>query len=69
MGTREVVNRPAAGVTTRRPEEPYVNSTRTVPWEAPGATRAPTRREAPHEKELVPTGREAAGREAPARKS
>ena len=26
----EVENRPAVGVKTRRPEEPYVNSTRTV---------------------------------------
>jgi hypothetical protein len=32
LGYREVVNRPAAGVITRRPEEPYVNSTSTVPW-------------------------------------
>ena len=37
------MNRPATGVTTRRPEEPYVNSTSTVLWEVPGATRAPTR--------------------------
>ena len=41
----EVANRPAAGVATRRPEEPYTNSVRTVLWE-PGrvtvpATRAP----------------------------
>ena len=27
----EVATRPAAGVTTRGPEEPYVNSTSTVP--------------------------------------
>lgn len=27
----EVVNRPIAGVTTFDPEEPYVNSTSTVP--------------------------------------
>ena len=29
------MNRPAGGVTTRGPEEPYVNSTSTVPWEGP----------------------------------
>jgi hypothetical protein len=32
-----------AGVTTRRSEEPYVNSTSTVLWEVPGVTRALTR--------------------------
>ena len=32
----EVANRPAAGVATRRPEEPYTNSVRTVLWEPGG---------------------------------
>ena len=40
VGYREVVNRPVAGVITRHSEEPYVNSTSTVLWEVPGATRA-----------------------------
>ena len=40
---REVVNRPAAGVTTRRPEEPYVNSTSTVLWELGRVTAPATR--------------------------
>ena len=31
LGQGEVANRPAPGVTTRGPEEPYVNSTSTVP--------------------------------------
>ena len=30
------MTRPAAGVITRRPEEPYVNSTSTVLWELGG---------------------------------
>ena len=34
------LNRPAAGVTTRRPEEPYTTSVRTVLWE-PGRATAP----------------------------
>ena len=36
----EVANRPAAGVATRRPEEPYTNSVRTVLWE-PGRGNRP----------------------------
>ncbi len=39
----EVEYRPTSGVITAGPEEPYVNGTSTVPWEAPGAIRAPTR--------------------------
>ena len=39
----EVANRPAAGVITRRPEEPYTNSVRTVLWE-PGRATAPATR-------------------------
>ncbi len=39
----EVANRPAAGVITRRPEEPYTNSVRTVPWELGRATAPATR--------------------------
>jgi len=39
LGYREVVNRPATGVITRCSEWPYVNSTSTVLWEVPGATR------------------------------
>ena len=39
----EVANRPAAGVITRRPEEPYTNSVRTVLWE-PGRVTAPATR-------------------------
>jgi hypothetical protein len=31
------------GVITRRSEEPYANSARTVLWEVRGASRAPTR--------------------------
>lgn len=37
------MNWPAAGVTTRRPEEPYAISARTVLWEALRVTGAPTR--------------------------
>ena len=37
------INRPAAGVITRRPEEPYTNSVRTVLWE-PGRATAPATR-------------------------
>ena len=37
-------NRPAAGVITRRPEEPYTTSVRTVLWE-PGRATAPATRE------------------------
>src|SRR5450755_4260612 len=40
----EVANRPAAGVITRRPEEPYTTSVRTVLWE-PGRVTAPATRE------------------------
>ena len=36
-------NRPAAGFITRRPEEPYTNSVRTVLWE-PGRATAPATR-------------------------
>ena len=39
----EVANRPAAGVITRRPEEPYTTSVRTVLWE-PGRATAPATR-------------------------
>ena len=39
-------NRPAAGVITRRPEEPYTTSVRTVLWE-PGRATAPATREGP----------------------
>src|SRR5450755_2288751 len=39
----EVANRPAAGVITRRPEEPYTTSVRTVLWE-PGRVTAPATR-------------------------
>ena len=39
----EVADRPVGGVTTADPEEPYVNSTSTVPWEVPSVTGAPTR--------------------------
>jgi hypothetical protein len=39
----EVENRPPGGVITVGPDEPYVNSTSTVLWEAPSATGAPTR--------------------------
>ena len=42
-GTCEVVTRPAAGVITRRPEEPYVKSTSTVLWELGRATAPATR--------------------------
>ena len=42
----EVANRPAAGVITRRPEEPYTNSVRTVLWE-PGRVTAPATRVRP----------------------
>ena len=35
------MTRPTVGLTTRRPEEPYVNSTSTVLWEALGETRRP----------------------------
>ena len=42
-GNHEVENRPVTGVITRHPEEPYANSARTVPREAPGESRAPTR--------------------------
>jgi len=31
------------GVITRRSDEPYANSARTVLWEVRGASRAPTR--------------------------
>jgi RNA-directed DNA polymerase len=40
----EVASRPAAGFATRRPEEPYANSARTVPWEPGRATAPATRR-------------------------
>ena len=40
----EVANRPAAGVITRCPEEPYTNSVRTVLWEPGRATVPATRR-------------------------
>jgi hypothetical protein len=39
----EVANRPAAGVITRRPEEPYTTSVRTVLW-VPGRATAPATR-------------------------
>src|SRR5450631_1377396 len=39
----EVANRPATGVITRRPEEPYTNSVRTVLWEPGRATVRATR--------------------------
>src|SRR5438045_8668746 len=42
----EVANRPAAGVITRRPEEPYTTSVRTVLWE-PGRATAPATRAPP----------------------
>ena len=41
--TSRSTNRPAAGVITRRPEEPYTNSVRTVLWE-PGRATAPATR-------------------------
>ena len=37
------INRPAAGVITRRPEEPYTTSVRTVLWEPGRATALATR--------------------------
>src|SRR5947209_20193642 len=39
----EVANRPAAGLATRRPEEPYTTSVRTVLWE-PGRVTVPATR-------------------------
>ena len=42
----EVANRPAAGVITRRPEEPYTTSVRTVLWE-PGRATVPATRVRP----------------------
>src|SRR6059058_1325329 len=42
----EVANRPAAGVITRCPEEPYTTSVRTVLWE-PGRATAPATRAPP----------------------
>ena len=42
----EVANRPAAGLATRRPEEPYTNSVRTVLWE-PGRATVPATRVRP----------------------
>jgi len=46
VGYREVVNRPLTGVKTRLSEEPYVNSTSTVLWEAArgNSGRLPDRR-------------------------
>jgi hypothetical protein len=41
--TSRSINRPAAGVITRRPEEPYTTSVRTVLWE-PGRATAPATR-------------------------
>jgi nucleoid-associated protein YgaU len=38
------MNRPAAGFTTRRPEEPCANSASTVLWEPGRATAPATRR-------------------------
>ena len=45
-GGFEVANRPAVGFTTRRPEEPYTTSVRTVLWE-PGRATAPATRVRP----------------------
>src|SRR5450631_3517860 len=59
----EVANRPAAGVITRPPEEPYTTSVRTVLWE-PGRATAPATRalaEWPR-RHGGPAGADAAGR-------
>ena len=51
----EVANRPAAGFTTRRPEEPYTTSVRTVLWE-PGRATAPATRAIGGRAPLFPSG-------------
>jgi hypothetical protein len=58
------INRPAAGVITRRPEEPYTTSVRTVLWE-PGRVTAPATRGSGRAELLNPCATPTSGPDSP----